>query len=227
MPGHRWPQRNSGRCPGGSPREPACLTWSPSCWGCFVAPEFGRGAERRTFRRRFGLIVSYGLRTRGRGPTASPPATRQSLFANQASAVGHVPSSPLRETMVGNGVESGGSGRGPRYRSFGTGCAPCIGLEPRIRPGRYPASWSPQPGRPVERYFARRRSDGARPTDRPGPPRPPCLGRRHDPGADDARSRPSRRHERASRPACSSPHPTTLCRNSRPEVRHLPRPPAD
>jgi hypothetical protein len=27
--------------------------------------------------------------------------------------MGHEPSPPLRETMVGNGVESGGSGRGP------------------------------------------------------------------------------------------------------------------
>jgi hypothetical protein len=34
--------------------------------------------------------------------------------------------------MVGNGVESGRSGRGPRYRSFGMGCAPRIVLE-RLR----------------------------------------------------------------------------------------------
>jgi hypothetical protein len=98
---------------------------------------------------------------------------------------------------------------------------------PRIRPGRSPASWWRQAAEPGGLYFTKRRSDGARPNDRPGPPRPPCLGRRHDPGADDARSRPSRRHERASRPACSSPHPTTLCRYSWPEVCHLPRPPAD
>src|SRR6202047_1184157 len=45
--------------------------------------------------------------------------------------MGHGPSSPLRETMVGNGVESGRSGWGPRYRSFGMGCAPRIVLERR------------------------------------------------------------------------------------------------
>jgi len=33
--------------------------------------------------------------------------------------------------MVGNGVESGRSGRGPRYRSFGMGCVPRIVLERR------------------------------------------------------------------------------------------------
>ena len=75
--------------------------------------------------------------------------------------------------------------------------------------------------------FTKRRSGRAHPIGRPGPPRRLCLGRRRDPGAADARSRPSRRHERASRPARSSPHLTTLCRYSRPEVRHLPWPPAD
>jgi hypothetical protein len=43
------------------------------------------------------------------------------------SVKGHGPSSPLSEMMVGNGVDSGGSGRGPRYRSFGMGCASRIG----------------------------------------------------------------------------------------------------
>ena len=47
------------------------------------------------------------------------------------TGVGHGPSSPLRETMVGNGVEPGGSARGPRYRSLGMGCASCILLERR------------------------------------------------------------------------------------------------
>jgi len=64
-------------------------------------------------------------------------------------------------------------------------------------------------------------------TGRPGSPRPPCPGPRSYPCAAAARSRLSRRRERASRPTRSSPHPTTLCRYSRPEVRHLPRPPAD
>jgi hypothetical protein len=72
-----------------------------------------------------------------------------------------------------------------------------------------------------------RRAGRGRPTGRPGPPRRLCLGLRHDPGAADARSHPSRRHEQASRPTRSSPHPTTLCRYSRPKVRHRPRPPAD
>jgi hypothetical protein len=62
-------------------------------------------------------------------------------------------------------------------------------------------------------------------TGRPGQPRRFCLGPRLYPCSAAARSRLSRRRERASRPARSSPHPTTLCRYSRPEV--LPRPPAD
>ena len=38
--------------------------------------------------------------------------------------MGHGPSSPLRETMVGNGVESGGSGPGAPLLSFGDGVRP-------------------------------------------------------------------------------------------------------
>ena len=85
------------------------------------------------------LIVVEPTSQTGRGlatpvmiELASPfHPTRQWSAPSERTALGAWAVVAVEGTIVGNGVESGRSGRGPHYRSFGMGCAPRIVLERR------------------------------------------------------------------------------------------------
>ena len=119
---------------------------------------------------------------------------RALLASCRMTASGHGPSSPLRETMVGNGIKSGGSGREAPAAAFGWGAPHVSCLSDDGSAGGMPAppSWAYPRNRrsgttlraamPSAAWWTLRRSRSSRASERiprfsqPGASRPAELG---------------------------------------------------